>query len=342
MARTFNERVGHFDRVCQQVLEANGYKGAINKPRLVDVQVDFVGVNTETGEQVIAEFKLYLSPQIRPTLLTQTLLGMSHLRHKFPLAHFILVASVPLSSDLMDSAKEVGVDEIWDLPVLIQKAQVDPALLSQLMAALTDAGVGDLGTIGSQTLPNVTVTPPLRTADVSGAKLCESLHKTNAGQEGWRQFEDLCKEALLFLFGDQFGYWSEQSETSDDLHRRDFLVRLRPKHDFWIALAHDFRSRYIVFEFKDYAAKISQNQIYSTEKYLFTTALRSIAIIVARNGADDGALRAAGGALREAGKLVLIFSLDDLCTMLHGRDKGDEPEVLMYSKLDELLTTLGR
>lgn len=64
--------------------------------------------------------------------------------------------------------------------------------------------------------------------------------------------------------------------------------------------------------------------------------------MVARNGADNGALRAAGGALREAGKLILILSLDDLCEMLNARDKANDPEVVLYALLDKLLTGLGR
>jgi hypothetical protein len=87
---------------------------------------------------------------------------------------------------------------------------------------------------------------------------------------------------------------------------------------------------------------ISQAQIYSTEKYLYTTALRSIAIVVARNGADDGAYKAATGALREAGKLIVIVSMDNLLEMLRVRDRGEDAEVVLYKLIDDVLTGLGR
>ena len=109
-----------------------------------------------------------------------------------------------------------------------------------------------------------------------------------------------------------------------------------------MSLAHDFRTRYIIFEFKNYSKPITQNEIYSTEKYLFTTALRSVAFVIARAGADAGAYRAASGALREAGKLILLLSLQDLCEMLHVSDRAQDPEILLYQKLDELLTTMLR
>lgn len=175
-----------------------------------------------------------------------------------------------------------------------------------------------------------------------GAELCSQINKVPEGKPGSGQFEKLCTEALIHLFGDQFGSKHEQDWSEDGVHRRDLVARLRPQHDFWISLAHDFRSRYIVFEFKNYEEPIGQNQIYSTEKYLFTTALRSVCFLVARNGASDNAYRAASGALKEAGKLILIITLKDLCEMLHADDREEEPEILLYALLDVLLTKMIR
>jgi hypothetical protein len=268
---------------------------------------------------------------------------VSH-REDFPDADLVLIVSVPLREALKARAVNAGIAEVWDLLVLAVKASSNPELGAELDSTVTNAGVGDIGTLGfSSVLPEVELgfkaqgPPPNK-----GEQICESLRKIAVGKPDWKAFEDKCREALTFLFGEHFGYWATQIETEDELHRRDFVVRLRPKSDFWVSLAHDFRSRYVVFEFKNYSNRISQDQIYSTEKYLYTTALRSVAIIVARNGADTGALRAAGGALREAGKLILILSLDDLCGMLYARDKADDPEVMLYGLLDTLLTGLGR
>jgi hypothetical protein len=91
-----------------------------------------------------------------------------------------------------------------------------------------------------------------------------------------------------------------------------------------------------------YEGKIGQDEIYSTEKYLFTTALRSVCFLIARNGADESAHRAASGALREAGKLIMIFDLQDIREMLTAVDEDQEPEILLYGRLDELLTKMLR
>jgi hypothetical protein len=310
-------------------LAANGFQAeSAVEPFSGFGEPDFVGKKEETGELIVAEFKLFLSKRARSALFYQAISQLQRYRQRYPSARVLLIISVPLPEAWKNTALHGGVNEIWDLPVLIQKATINPELTFDLFATLTDAGVADLGTLGTST-NSVDIETPLN-------------FTVDEGRKGWKDFENQCKEALIFLFGDQFGDWSEQSQTEDELHRRDFIARLRPTRDFWTALAHDFHSRYIVFEFKNYVDKISQDQVYSTEKYLFTTALRSIAVIVARNGADLAAFKAAAGALREAGKLILIISLDDLCSMLHSQDRGDDPEVFMYARLDELLTKLGR
>jgi hypothetical protein len=58
--------------------------------------------------------------------------------------------------------------------------------------------------------------------------------------------------------------------------------------------------------------------------------------------ATAGARLAAGGALREVGKLILILSLAELCDMLHARDDADDFELILHGLLGTLLTELGR
>jgi hypothetical protein len=270
------------------------------------------------------------------------------LRHKeqYPMAKLLLITSIPLSASDTRRAKGAGIDEVWDLQQLTEKASVSPSLRNELEETLQRLGVGDRGTLGTSAVLETETVPSAgrQHLESRGEHFCAELRAVGGDDDAkaWSEFEDRCKRAILFLFGDEFGYWAEQTTSSDGLHRRDFIVRLRPKHDFWISLAHDFRSRYVIFEFKNYKARISQGQIYSTEKYLYTAALRSIAIIIARNGADENAFRAAEGALREAGKLIVIISLDDLCQMLKARDRAEDAEAILYGLIDQILTGLTR
>ena len=122
----------------------------------------------------------------------------------------------------------------------------------------------------------------------------------------------------------------------------DTVCRVVPKHDLWKMVIDQFNSRYIIFEYKNYGARIKQGQIYTTEKYLFRPALRAVAIIVSRLGPDPNALAACRGALREHGKLILNLSIDDVCDMLHEKDRQNDPNSILMSKLDEMLMKLER
>jgi hypothetical protein len=136
--------------------------------------------------------------------------------------------------------------------------------------------------------------------------------------------------------------WAKQKASDTNLSFYDLIARVASEHDFWKAIVTQFRSRYVIFEFKNYNTRIKQGQIYTTEKYLFGTALRSTAFIISRSGADNNALAAARGALREAGKLIINLDVDDLCEMLHRKDSGDDYDALLVERVDEMLMRLER
>jgi len=76
-------------------------------------------------------------------------------------------------------------------------------------------------------------------------------------------------EALKYLFErDLFG-WHEQHETEDGLHRRDLVCRILPNAEVWRLMLTDLKSRYVIFEFKNYSEPITQSEIITTERYLY-------------------------------------------------------------------------
>jgi len=175
-----------------------------------------------------------------------------------------------------------------------------------------------------------------------GERICSQISQIPAGKEGARDFEKYVMNALDYLFAGHLVGWSRQHATETGMSIYDSVARIASQHDFWKTLISAFRSRYVIFEFKNYADPIDQGQIYTTEKYLFATALRNVAIIVARNGADENAQWAAKGALKEHGKLILIVSLAEVCEMLRKKDQGDDPSDYLLTKLDDFLTRLER
>ena len=70
--------------------------------------------------------------------------------------------------------------------------------------------------------------------------------------------------------------------------------------------------------------------------------MRGTAFIVSRKGANENPLKAARGALRESGKLIICLSLDDIFDMLALRDRGDEVYSPVSRILDGMLTKIER
>lgn len=176
-----------------------------------------------------------------------------------------------------------------------------------------------------------------------GRRLAIKLRSSEPGKKTWRDFESACEEAIRFLFSAHLSGFVRQQRTDDGLNRIDLVGRIRSTGtSFWSDLASDFATRYVVFEAKNYAEPIGQREIEITEKYLVTRGLRTVAIVIARKGASAPALRAAQGSLREHGKFILTISLSDLCTMLEGASKGDQPENVLFERMDAFLMALGR
>jgi hypothetical protein len=130
--------------------------------------------------------------------------------------------------------------------------------------------------------------------------------------------------------------------TDGGISRYDAIARISSSHDFWQSILRFFHSWYVIFEFKNNAELIKQGQIYTTEKYLFAGAMRLVAFIISRKGADKNALAATRGAVRESGKLIINLSLDDIYKMLRMKDEGDDANAILLDILDDMLMRLER
>lgn len=165
-----------------------------------------------------------------------------------------------------------------------------------------------------------------------------------AGKEGAEEFERICFEALQLAFSDDLTLWRKQKKSNSGLYRFDLVCRIKDdiQKTFWKILERFFSTKYIVFEFKNYSDEITQEQVYTTEKYLYTKALRTVGIIITANGADENAKKAAKGVLRETGKLILLLDKNDLIQMCKRKQEDDDPSNFLMDKLDELLFELEK
>ena len=220
----------------------------------------------------------------------------------------------------------------------------DVEVVDELGALLEERHAQRRDAIGDQArLSNVTSRRKTGgSKDTKGGDLCTELKALPLGKSHWSAYESLCDRILRYLFPNDLSGWHKQAYTDDELNRFDYVCRIKPTTDFWGFLIDHLASRYILFEFKNYKDGLKQGQILTTEKYLLGKALRSVAIILSRKGADESATKMAQGAMREHGKLMLVLDDDDVCEMLHKKQQGEDPTDFLFDLADDFLLTLPR
>lgn len=175
-------------------------------------------------------------------------------------------------------------------------------------------------------------------------ELIEKLNTWKASDESSTEYEKICCQTLKKLFADDLALWNDQKTASAGMFRFDLICKIKDDNgkEFWGIAERYFGSKYIVFEFKNYKDKVTQKEVFTTEKYLYLKALRGIAILVSTNGTDDHANKAIRGILREDGKLIISLSNEDMVEMLQLKKNNEEPADYLSKKLDDLLIDLEK
>lgn len=174
--------------------------------------------------------------------------------------------------------------------------------------------------------------------------LIKEISLCKSGRTTFNTYEKLCYKLLENAFSEDLALWREQQKSNKDLYRFDLLCRIKDDNQktFWSILERYFNSKYIIFEFKNYSEPITQKEVYTTEKYLYAKALRSVGIIISANGYEENAYWAAKGSLRENGKLIILLDTDDLIAMNKMKLNQEDPSNYLLEKLDSLLLDLEK
>lgn len=299
--------------------------------------IDIVMGGSENYPLTVVEIKYY-RPFSKPSgsvLFKAIRLVKKHMEY-VDCSHGLLIISCDLQNFKPNDLYELKNSniEIWDLNTLLDKAKKFPDILEELNYLL------ELDKFKTKILINDTIEKKLSEGDrlISKYKLIQS------GRKDAYVFENWCIDVLKYLFGEYLTGWHEQSETVDGLNIRDLICRVKrnSEAEIWELILNTLRSRYVVFEFKNYTEEISQREIITTERYLYPTALRNCAFILSREGASKNAKSVIEGAMREHGKLIISLNYNDIEKMLKGKDDGDDPNVYLFEKVDEFLIGLGR
>lgn len=233
----------------------------------------------------------------------------------------------PATSNWAKHQKDVS---IITLKALLKEAAATPPSRREHTSGFPNDGTLDFERDYQRDRKRAELIAQLREHDLDGAVLSPT------------EYENLCMQVFIFLFDPSLFGFESQTETSDAGNRYDFICRIASGRPFWDTLRADFRTRALLFECKNYREEITADQIYSTERYLFAGALRTVCFLIARKGGNAGCMRAAQGAMRESGKLILVFSNRDLIEMLELGEDQDSAENLLDERIWRFIISLPR
>jgi hypothetical protein len=351
-----------FEELAAMALATGGYRIDREIRFRIDGKTLAIDAVAQLGSQdFLVEFKWTRLDPVPLRMLRDWASRFSIYKTLDPEAVFLLVVSGGV-----DEAHKVWIKQQFDVQVLDMEglaalARDDDSLLRQLSefrhatARLETERLASRGPApiveGSPLGPAETIEPSAHEA--SGQALIDKLEATPAGKKGAKAYENICIEIVAYLFGEYLLDARPQSRTEDGLNIMDVVYRVKQQHNFWQTLTRDFKSRVVVFEFKNYSERIGPKQIYTTERYLSASAMRSVCFLVSRHAPHLNAELTAFGALRESGKLLVFLDDGDLKTMLRfrdaelvalrtGRTVEDDASVVLDQKIYQFLATMGR
>jgi len=288
------------------------------------------------------EVKYYRHSSPPPvSMFKRALQHTAGIAHKISAKNTILAISCPMEKKFHQVATTFPNIEIWDGDKILSMASPFPELFKKLE---------DLFEIGNSANEEKYKNDDFLTNHIEtthgpgkGASLAQGLLAISPGRIMATDFENACIDALKYLFENDLHGWYVQSRTIDSLHRRDLVCRiLANSSEVWRVMLEDLKSRYVIFEFKNYSTPITQSEIITTERYLYPSALRKVAIVISQQECADSAKAVIAGAMREHGKLIIHLSVHELTDLLIAKDSGSDPNIYLFERVDEFLLGLGR
>lgn len=229
--------------------------------------------------------------------------------------------------------------EIWDISNLLYLCKDSQSLIQKLSSNVSFpiSNIKTEKTIFTRT--ETIVNEPKYKSQYQ--KFEDLFNKCKPGKDDEKEYEEICTQAIKYLFETEFFQMSNQHKTGDNLFRMDLICSLKGTTEFWKFLMQFYNTKFLVFEYKNYVEKISQNLVFITSKYLYPSALRNVAFIISRNGLDKNADTVINSKIKNDKTLIISLTDKDLLIMIALKDEGKEPSDYLLEKVENLLMSLS-
>ncbi len=172
-------------------------------------------------------------------------------------------------------------------------------------------------------------------------ELIERLSACPPGLEKWKEFEDICKEILTFLFVPPLLEPLDHVRTESGLQIRDLIFHIPCNvGGFWDFIQRKYDAVAVIVECKNYSNPIEGNNVVISSKYLGKKRLGLFGIVISRFSPAESAFKERKRLWTEDGKLILCLKDKDLKTMIKLKDEGKDSEIILDMKQRDFLQSL--
>ena len=307
-------------------------------------------------EKYFLEVKISSSNSAHDFYLRNTIRQMKRFSHISGISHGILIIGSRVSDNGRATSAAIGqnllvldVADLWAMARSVNRQDelrellVKIAPFSELDLNANSSFIEKLSAFGLIPVISEIEGDVEEQQRITKAKVLKSqLEEIDCGRPDATKYEEFVDDVLRTIFSEHLTNWTPQARSDTGMSRNDLVARVNSDHDFWKVIRSHFNSLYIVFEFKNYCGKVDQSQIFTTERYLYRSALRNAAFIFSRKGLDSNGNKAARGALREHGKLIIGFDDNDIIELIDFWAAGNDPMIIFSIKLDNMLVSIER
>ncbi len=174
---------------------------------------------------------------------------------------------------------------------------------------------------------------------MDGNQLRQRFQSCPAGHPGWREFEDICVDALSFLFVPPLKEPRRQPRTYQGTERRDAILTNwnLDINNNWGKLRKVFEANMLLCEFKNYdLTKIGSDETSQTASYL-NPKIGKLALMVCNMAPSHEAHLMRNSIYSNDKKVILFVTVEDMLEMIAIKERGDDPSDFLIDLIDDFM-----
>lgn len=186
------------------------------------------------------------------------------------------------------------------------------------------------------------IEPLLRIAetDEHSQLLSAALRSIPCGHSGWKEYERVCTKILTHVFTPELGPPIVQSRSDDRLDVLDAVFPIQSHGSHWGRVRSEYRTLFVVAEFKNLCGPIGQTEVESIAQYLWLPAQRFFGLLISREAPNASAVLQRRRKWLEDGKCIVFLENKDLLDMLNLHDLRKDPFEIIDAHLTAFFRTL--